>query len=259
MLAVVGYQVRLDLLVFAAPKIQALRDPILPNRPITWDAGPDAAETDQDARPPNIIVILADDMGFNDISFYNGGAGDGSLQTPNIDSIARNGVAFSNGYASNAVCAPSRAAILTGRYSTRFGFEYTPFMKIGLTIFDWMQQQDPPALLSHLDHDRATELPEMAEMGMPASEITVAETLKAAGYQTMHIGKWHLGGLATCVPSGKASTRAFTCRAGCICRRIRPTSSTPSWDSAASTAWYGRACATQPHSTAARSSRRTAI
>ena len=53
-------------------------------------------------------------MGFNDVSFYNGGAADGSLQTPHIDSIGRDGVAFTNGYAANAVCAPSRASIMTG-------------------------------------------------------------------------------------------------------------------------------------------------
>lgn len=197
-LAMIGYHYRLQLLVFAAPRLTALQDPILPNQPIAWRTGPAQAAVPADARPPNIVVILADDMGFNDISFYNGAAA--SLKTPRIDSIAKNGVAFPNGYASNAVCAPSRAAILTGRYSTRFGFEYTPFMKIGVTIFDWMQQQNHTALPATFDYGHLHELPEMAEMGMPASEITIAETLKAAGYHTVHIGKWHLGGVGDMRP-----------------------------------------------------------
>ena len=82
-------------------------------------------------------------MGFNDISLYNGGAGDGTLMTPNIDALAHEGVTFTNGYAANAVCAPSRASIMTGRYSTRFGFEFTPFPRIGATIFSWMEELDP--------------------------------------------------------------------------------------------------------------------
>jgi uncharacterized sulfatase len=145
-------------------------------------------------RPPNIIVILADDMGFNDVSFYNGGAADGTLMTPNIDSIARDGVAFTNGYSANAVCAPSRASVMTGRYSTRFGFEYTPFFKIGLTIFEMMNDADPSPLKPIFHRDAAEHLAPMNELGMPPSEITIAEVLKSAGYQTAHIGKWHLGG-----------------------------------------------------------------
>ena len=68
---------------------------------MVWDQGPDANDPTvlpPDDRQPNIIVILADDMGFNDVSYYNGGAADGSLQTPGIDSIATQGVVFSNGY-----------------------------------------------------------------------------------------------------------------------------------------------------------------
>ena len=95
-----------------------------PNQPVNWQAGPtDAIGA---SRPPNIIVILADDMGFNDITANGGGVAGGAVPTPNIDSIAHNGVTFENGYAGNATCAPSRAALMTGRYPTRFGFEFTP-------------------------------------------------------------------------------------------------------------------------------------
>ena len=151
-------------------------------------------------RPPNIVVIVADDMGFNDVSFYNGGAADGSLQTPRIDSIGRDGVAFTNGYSANAVCAPSRASIMTGRYSTRFGFEFTPFFKIGVSIFETMSERDPSPLKLIVHRKEADAMRPLEENGMPPSEVTVAEVLKSAGYQTAHIGKWHLGGIGDMRP-----------------------------------------------------------
>lgn len=190
---VIGYQYRVELAVFAAPRLIALRDPVEPNRPVHWQPGPAEASAPPAARPPNVIVILADDLGFNDISLTNGGAADGGLATPNIDAIAANGVAFTNGYAGNAVCSPSRAALMTGRYSTRFGFEFTPIFRIGVRLFDWIQERNRPTLRGRFDLDLAAELPAMPIQGMPASEVTLAETLKAAGYHTLHIGKWHLG------------------------------------------------------------------
>ena len=192
--AFAAWQNRIELLVWGAPKVRELLDPIPANVPTAWSQGPQMAELAPNERPPNIILILADDMGFNDISLYNGGAGDGSVMTPNIDALAHTGVMFTNGYAANAVCAPSRATIMTGRYSTRFGFEFTPFFKSGATIFQWMQDIEKPTLPSYIDHDRLDALPNMAELGMPPSEITIAEVLKSAGYYTAHIGKWHLGG-----------------------------------------------------------------
>lgn len=191
--AYIGWQNRINLLVWGAPRIQAIVNPIPPNVPTSWTQGPETATSSPAERPPNIILILADDMGFNDISLYNGGAADGTLQTPNIDALAHEGVVFNNGYAANAVCAPSRATILTGRYSTRFGFEFTPFPKAGATIFRWMEELEPPPLPSMIDEVNLATLPDMLELGMPPSEETIAETLKDAGYYTAHIGKWHLG------------------------------------------------------------------
>ena len=188
-----AWQNRIELLVWAAPRVRAIVDPIPPNVPTNWLRGPVKASQAPEQRAPNIILILADDLGFNDVSLYNGGAGDGSVQTPNIDGIARRGVTFSNGYAANAVCAPSRAAIMTGRYSTRFGFEFTPFFKMGATIFQWMQDIEQPALPAYIDHHRLADLPEIQALGMPPEEVTIAEVLREAGYYTAHIGKWHLG------------------------------------------------------------------
>lgn len=191
----VAWQNRVEVLVWAAPIVREALDPIPPNRPTTWEQGPERAAAPPGERPPNVILILTDDMGFNDVSLYNGGAGDGSVMTPNIDALAAAGVRFDNGYAANAVCAPSRASLLTGRYSTRFGFEFTPFFRTGATIFQWMEDTEDPPLPTYIDHDAAADLPPMAELGMPSSEITIAELLDAAGYYTAHIGKWHLGGV----------------------------------------------------------------
>jgi uncharacterized sulfatase len=196
---------RVELLVWGAPKVRQIVSPVAENVPNRWAEGPAEATAMPGERPPNIILILTDDMGFNDISLYNGGAGDGSVMTPNIDALARRGVAFANGYAANAVCAPSRASIMTGRYSTRFGFEFTPFPRSGATIFRWMQDIEQPPLPTDIDMAKVEALPgeNYSELGMPAEEITIAEVLQEAGYYTAHIGKWHLGGTGDMRPENQ--------------------------------------------------------
>ena len=192
-MAGVAWYYRLGLILSITPHVMEFRYPVCPNQVVEWDQGPTEQIISASERPPNIILILADDMGFNDVSFFNGGAGDGSLQTPNIDSIAHDGVVFQNGYAANAVCAPSRASIMTGRYSTRFGFEFTPFPKIGITIGQLARSSNPQPLKPVFHSDRLKELPNMQYLGMPSEEITIAELLQEAGYFNAHIGKWHLG------------------------------------------------------------------
>lgn len=169
-----------------APRVAA-------NHPVTWAEGPKTAAAPPEQRPPNIVFILADDLGFNDVTFNGGGIAGGAVPTPNIDSIGHEGVDFINGYAGNATCAPSRAAIMTGRYPTRFGFEFTPapvgFSRLVGTF------RSPGALHPpHFAKELVKDVPDMDKESMPASEITVAEVLKTRGYHTMHLGKWHLGG-----------------------------------------------------------------
>jgi arylsulfatase A len=113
------------------------------------------------ADKPNIIIILADDLGYGDLGCY----GHPSIRTPNIDRMAREGLRFTDFYSTAEVCTPSRAALLTGRYPVRSG----------------------------MCGDKRRVLPTNAERGLPASEITIAEALKTRGYATGCVGKWHLG------------------------------------------------------------------
>ncbi len=178
-----------------------MRMPLVgPNQPVTWQAGP--ATPPQGPRPPNIVVILADDMGFNDITFNGGGVAGGQVPTPNIDSIGRAGVSFANGYDGNATCAPSRATIMTGRYATRFGFEFTPapvaFQKMVGT------QAEPGALVKpRFFGDRVKDVPPLESLRVPPGEIFIAKLLQARGYHTLHFGKWHLGATPGSRPEDK--------------------------------------------------------
>lgn len=116
------------------------------------------------ADQPNIIVLFADDLGYGEL----GCQGNPEIPTPHIDSIASNGVRFTAGYVAGPNCSPSRAGLLTGRTPTRFGYEFNPIGAVN----------------------------EHPGIGLPATEVTIAETLQNAGYTTGLIGKWHQGGTA---------------------------------------------------------------
>jgi len=168
--------------------------PVAANRPVPWQAGPATAEVAASERPPNIVFILFDDLGMNDLSTFGGGVAGGRIKTPNIDRLAAEGAIFTQAYAGNATCSPSRAQLMTGRYSTRTGFEYTPtppgFPRIVSMVSNDIRPDLPPVEY-HAEADATS--PPFAEQGLPSEEVTVAEVLKAGGYHTVHIGKWHLG------------------------------------------------------------------
>jgi arylsulfatase A-like enzyme len=122
-----------------------------------------------DPRPPNVVLVLADDLGWTDLGCY----GSDLYQSPNIDGLARDGMRFTANYSACTVCSPTRAALLTGKYPAR------------LHITDWIPGMPPenPKLI----------VPDFTKH-LPYEETTLAEKLHDAGYATASIGKWHLGG-----------------------------------------------------------------
>jgi len=188
-----GWTNRLLILRHSLGWLTDLQHPRAPNRPVPWQAGPAAAESPVSSRPPNIIVILADDLGRNDVTTYGGGHADWGAATPHIDSLAREGVRFDHGYAVSAVCTPSRAGLLTGRYPWRFGVEFTPtpgaMARVAADLYAAPGRPHPIVI----DREAAAAAPRFNDLGMPSSERTIAEVLAERGYHTMHIGKWHLG------------------------------------------------------------------
>ena len=118
-----GWIFRAEIALFGINQMMAAQAEIGPSQEINWSTGTDAEGRSPEDRPPNIVLILADDLGWNDLSMNGPNP---TTQTPNIDALAAEGLTFSQGYAANGTCAPSRAALMSGRYGTRFGFEFTP-------------------------------------------------------------------------------------------------------------------------------------
>ena len=127
------------------------------------------------AKKPNVVFILADDLGWRDLS----NEGSTYYESPHIDRIAREGMKFTRGYATCQVCSPSRASILTGKYPTNHG------------ITTWIGDRAGEAWRGTRRND--SHLPPEYERNLRASEITLAEVMKKAGYKTFFAGKWHLG------------------------------------------------------------------
>ena len=167
-------------------------------REIAWQQGPTSpvaspAGGTPVARPPNVILIVVDDLGFNDLTLRGAGVAGGRVPTRNIDALAQQGVSFDVAYSGNATCAPSRAAILTGRYATRFGFEFTPTPKEFMQVVTRMERPGQTLRRAIYFGDGGPSQPAYQDMGLPQSEITLARLLQGAGYHTAQIGKWHLG------------------------------------------------------------------
>ena len=158
------------------------------NVAIEWENGPISRTNSK----PNIIVVLIDDLGFNQISSYGGGMANGKFKTPNIDKLASDGVLCTNGYSSSPVCSPSRASLLTGRFATRFGYEFTPTTSSMMKAVNIFSKKNE--VVDGIYHnDRSENIIDIDQMGIPQSERTIAEMLKPEGYHNIHIGKWHLG------------------------------------------------------------------
>jgi len=131
-----------------------------------------AMDSESWAAKPNILLIVGDDMGYADVGFH----GCKDIPTPNLDALSKAGVRFTNGYVSGPYCSPTRAGLLTGRYQNRFGHEFNPSGGI---------------------------------QGMPVGEKTLADRLKAVGYKTGLVGKWHLGNLPEMHPQQRGFDEFF--------------------------------------------------
>ena len=174
---------------YKMPKyISNFTNPTYENIAIEWENGPESRTSSK----PNIIVVLIDDLGFNQISSYGGGMANGKFKTPNIDKLANDGVLCTNGYSSSPVCSPSRASLLTGRFATRFGYEFTPTTSSMMKAVNVFSKKNE--VVDGIYHnDRSENIIDIEQMGIPQSERTIAEMLKPEGYHNIHIGKWHLG------------------------------------------------------------------
>lgn len=174
---------------YKMPKyIGDIKNPTYENIQINWEDGPKTRTSSK----PNIIIILVDDLGFNQISSYGGGMANGQFKTPNIDKLANDGVLCTNGYSSSPVCSPSRASLLTGRFATRFGYEFTPTTSSMMKAISVFSKKNGIADGIYYDN-REENIIAIDQMGIPQSEKTIPEMLKPEGYHNIHIGKWHLG------------------------------------------------------------------
>lgn len=130
---------------------------------------------------PNIVLINVDDLGWTDLGCY----GSKYYETPNIDQLATQGVRFTNAYAAAAVCSPTRASIMTGKYPARHG------------ITDWIRAEfqggGTKNINAYTQNSSKKLVCPLNPFHMDLSEVTIAEILKQRGYSTCHIGKWHLG------------------------------------------------------------------
>jgi arylsulfatase A-like enzyme len=150
--------------------------------------GPDGAARD---RPPNVVLVVADDLGKHDVSVYEPAA----VKTPNLERLAQAGVVFTQGYVTSPVCSPSRAALLTGRYPQRFGFELLTHDRYPRNRLEWWVAR--LFFSAHgwnaLDELRVPLRGDIERQGLPPGELTLAELLRRRGYATALFGKWHLG------------------------------------------------------------------
>jgi len=143
--------------------------------------------------PPNIILIIVDDLGYSDLASY----GNANIHTPNIDALGNEGTRFRQAYVTSPVCSPSRMGIMTGRYQNRFGSEFMPYDKFDPVLMKKMRKNFLP--FANKDESLRSLHPSLAlnrkkyQTGLSLKEITLAELLKKNGYATGLVGKWNLG------------------------------------------------------------------
>mmetsp|Transcript_21566 Transcript_21566/g.31360 ORF Transcript_21566/g.31360 Transcript_21566/m.31360 type:complete len:595 (-) Transcript_21566:163-1947(-) len=188
-----------------------ISNPVAKNHEVVWTTtSSDNFFPTLDARAalPNVVLIVADDLGFNDISFFGGGLNGGNISTPNIDAIGRNGVAFESAYAAHATCSPARAAILTGKQPTKMGYEFTPTHPMLATLFGKSQR----GRLKGKYNSSAARAVDYSAMNLPLSETLIQNALKEYGYRSLMLGKWHLGDNPSTTPQGRGFDESLAIR-----------------------------------------------
>ncbi len=166
-----------------------------------------AAADEASGSKPNVVIITADDLGLTDVSLY----GSPHLETTYIDLLAAQGAKFNNGYATSAICSPSRASTLTGRYQQRFGYEMQPqnqypANRLQYYAFKYLINTDHWKVNDNMQYPSREA---MLRQGLPVEELTLAELLDANGYATALIGKWHLGHHETLRPTARGFDRMY--------------------------------------------------
>ncbi len=147
---------------------------------VAWILPTPGRASESPAQRPNVVFILADDLGWRDLGCY----GSTFHKTPNLDTLARRGMRFTQAYAANPLCSPTRASIMTGLWPARIGIT-APVCHLKEEIFEERLQETGPPTAKALVAQSATRLKQ--------EYVTLAEALKEAGYATGHFGKWHLG------------------------------------------------------------------
>ena len=148
----------------------------------------DIKPVDYSGRKPNIILLFSDDAGYDDFGFH----GSNVMKTPHLDKLASEGMIFRQAYVSDPTCGPSRAGLLTGRYQQKFGFE----------------ENNVPGYMSPNSKFTGN------DMGIPLTEKTMGDRMKALGYKTAIFGKWHVGGADRFHPTKRGFDEFYGFRGG---------------------------------------------
>lgn len=197
----------LEIILFLVPWILHIVRPISGHRDINWET----KTSSECSSLPNIVLMVADDLGTNDISTVHH---TGWISTPNIYQMSEEGIEFQNAYAGSPICSASRAALLTGRHATEYGYEFTPLPRSMRRFYRFAGvSHGNTGLNIQVNHSA---IPAVSSTpGLPSEAFLIPELLKEAGpYTTAHIGKWHLGRATGMLPTDQGFDESLMMMSG---------------------------------------------